>query len=272
VSHLFDAYIAIDWSASSSPKTGKDSIWLCVHGVAPENPATRDEATTQVRETLLRLVADGRRVLIGFDFPYGYPAGFADVVAPGPARPWRRTWDVLTRVISDDERNVNNRFEVAAELNVDGGPFWGCPASQASERLTLKRGISFPHHGVQEFRAVDRAAPGVQSPWKLYGAGSVGSQALVGIPRAASLRDDPALSSVSAVWPFEEFATAQIVHVEIWPRLVESVPHEIRDAGQVEAVVREWALLDSAGALAPLFDVPHLCRTEEGWIFGVSPR
>jgi precorrin-8X/cobalt-precorrin-8 methylmutase len=25
---LFDAYIIVDWSASSTPKTGADSVWL----------------------------------------------------------------------------------------------------------------------------------------------------------------------------------------------------------------------------------------------------
>ena len=79
---LFDAYLAVDWSASSVPKRGKDSIWLCLKGEPPENPSTRHEAMQRVREQLGQLVAEGRRVLVGFDFPYGYPSGFAKLVAP----------------------------------------------------------------------------------------------------------------------------------------------------------------------------------------------
>jgi hypothetical protein len=265
----FDAYVAVDWSASSIPKRGRDSIWLCRHGSSPKNPSTRHEAIQRVRELLEQLVAEGKRVLVGFDFPYGYPRGFADLIAPGTGPPWRRTWDALVRLVRDDERNVNNRFEVAAELNVDGGPFWGCPGTQVQGGLTVKRGISFPHKGLQEFRAVERVVRGVQSAWKLGGVGSVGSQALLGIPRVASLRDDPALSPASAVWPFEPIDEAQIVHVEIWPGLVEPTAHAVRDAAQVEALVGHWARLDEVGELRPLFEAPHSASTEEGWIFGV---
>ena len=79
-----------------------------------------------------------------------------------------------------------------------------------------------------EFREVELALHGVQSVWKLYGAGSIGSQALLGIPRVASLRDDPALAEVSAVWPFEPTDAARIAHVEIWPELVKTTPHPVR--------------------------------------------
>ena len=265
----FDAHLAVDWSASSIPKRERDSIWLCNHGSPPENPSTRHEATQRVRELLEQLVADGKRVLVGFDFPYGYPRGFADLVAPGAGPPWRRIWDALVRLVRDDEMNANNRFDVAAALNVDGGPFWGCPGRQARDGLTVTRGIPFPHKGLQELRAVERAVRGVQSTWKLGGVGSVGSQALLGIPRVAALRDDQALAPVSAVWPFEPIDEAQVVHVEIWPGLIEPSAHAVRDAGQVEALVGHWARLDAVGKLRPLFEVPQSASVEEGWIFGV---
>jgi hypothetical protein len=265
MTRLFDAYIAVDWSAASVLRQGPNSIWLCQHGSPPENPSTRHEATQRVRELLTDAAAAGERVLVGFDFPYGYPRGFPDLVAPGDGAPWRRTWEVLVRRIRDDARNVNNRFEVAAELNVDGGPFWGCPAGGP---LTVKRAISFPHKGLEELRLTERAVRGVQSAWKLYGAGSVGSQALLGIPRVASLRDDPALAPVSAVWPFEPTRQAQVVHVEIWPGLVEPSDHPTRDAGQVEALVAHWARLDEGDGLAALFNAPASSFVEEGWIFG----
>ena len=268
--NLFDAYIAVDWSGSSKPKCGTDSVWLCKRGSPPENPSTRHEATNRVRELLQEIVAAGKRVLVAFDFPYGYPLGFAELVAPGDGPPWRRTWNALARRIRDEALNANNRFEVAAHLNVDGGPFWGCPAGRARDALTVKRRISFPHKGLQEFRAVERTVRGVQSAWKLYGAGSVGSQALLGIPRVASLRDDPALASVSAVWPFEPTRAARVVHVEMWPGLVAPAAHPIRDAGQVEALVAHWARLDEAGGLAALLKAPPSSSTEEGWIFGVA--
>jgi precorrin-8X/cobalt-precorrin-8 methylmutase len=78
---IFDRYVIVDWSASSRPRVGKDSIWVCLVDAdghaSTENPPTRGKAEVMVRDALWRLVAEGERVLIGFDFPYGYPAGFA---------------------------------------------------------------------------------------------------------------------------------------------------------------------------------------------------
>lgn len=65
----------------------------------------------------------------------------------------------------------------------------------------------------------------MQEVWKLYGAGSVGSQALVGIPVVRRLRYDPRFHAFSRVWPFETGFTRQptpdggpsIVHAENFP-------------------------------------------------------
>ena len=80
-------------------------------------------------------------MLVGFDFPLGYPAGFAARLGlSGP--PWRAVWDEIAGLITDDERNRNNRFDVADALNrrVSGGgfPFWGCPAAPARTCLARK--------------------------------------------------------------------------------------------------------------------------------------
>src|SRR5260370_27448583 len=78
---MFDRYVAVDWSASSSPKTGANSIWICNLGGAgypiTTNPPTRGKAEEQLRDLLIEAIDDRERVLIGFDFPYGYPQGFA---------------------------------------------------------------------------------------------------------------------------------------------------------------------------------------------------
>ena len=76
---LFDRYVVVDWSANSTPKVGKDSIWSCVfdpatgrHGRGePSHPSCGGDHLIDV------LIDDPGRVLIGFDFPYGFPQGFA---------------------------------------------------------------------------------------------------------------------------------------------------------------------------------------------------
>jgi len=122
--------------------------------------------------------------------------------------------------------------------------------------------------------------------WQLYGAGSVGSQSLLGIPRLAALRDDPALHAVSRVWPFETAGvsppvppsgTPFLLHAEIYPSLVPPSPFEaIKDAAQVRALAEHFAHLDDEGDLGAAFDLSTLSPesiqavvNEEGWILGV---
>ena len=131
---MFDTFAMVDWSAATVPRKGRDSIWICWHapdGERLENPPTRHAAKTLLGEWLAAALARGERILLGFDFPFGYPAGFAARLGlSGP--PWRAVWDEIGGLIDDSEDNCNNRFKVAAELNrrVSGGcfPFWGCPA------------------------------------------------------------------------------------------------------------------------------------------------
>lgn len=132
----FDAYIIVDWSASQQPNTGENSIWwACAHWAQgslaveePSNPSTRALAREQIRARLQELIAEGRSVLLGFDFPYGYPAGFAAKLGLGGGQPWRAVWQELARTIEDrqDDLETNNRYEIAAGFNraMDGeGPF-----------------------------------------------------------------------------------------------------------------------------------------------------
>ena len=71
---IFDNYIAVDWSANSSPKSGADSIWIAWFAKASNiqlfNPKTRFEAFKLLKGLLKD--TDGR-VLAGFDFaPFEY--------------------------------------------------------------------------------------------------------------------------------------------------------------------------------------------------------
>lgn len=295
---LFDLVVIVDWSSASIPKRGRDSIWWAALEVAtgrlhgPHNHPTRAEACAQLHGWLVR--ASGQRVLVGFDFPYGYPVGTA--MAWGVVPSWRGVWALLDELVHDDERNRNDRFAVAAELNArvgpGPGPFWGCPASQAAPRLSVRKAPGFPHRGeravLAEYRvcelAMRNAGRQVFSEWQLYGAGSVGGQALVGIPWLRRLVVAPDLAPRSEVWPFTTGLVADptggrddvIVHAEIWPGIIELDPslHPVRDAAQVLGLCRHLAELDRAGLLggllAPAVPEEHATAvvTQEGWILG----
>lgn len=261
--------------------------------------ARPNECVAYLREQLLHHAAQGRRVLIGFDFGFGYPAGFADALdLAGDVPPWRRIWDMLTDMIVDNADNSNNRFEVAAALNArcneaTPGPFWGCPVGMHLPLLLPTSPIypyaARPELALARLREVDRRERQMQPAWKLYGTASVGGQILTGIPYVRRLRYDPALKSISHVWPFETGFTAIpapargpfILFVEIWPGIVARLLDPsiaIRDQAQVRAVAQWFSALDASGRLGALFNCPaHLspqaakrCVQEEGWVAGAG--
>jgi hypothetical protein len=98
VARLFNAYVMVDWSANSKPKTGADSIWIGVlkrdvrfqFGFESFNTPTRAEAETRLTTILDDLKKRGERVLLGFDFPLGFPRGTGVGAACGPSSP--PTW------------------------------------------------------------------------------------------------------------------------------------------------------------------------------------
>jgi len=287
---MFDTFVMVDWSAAAVPRTGRDSIWICWHAPDGErlaNPPTRHAAKGLLGEWLAVATARGERVLLGFDFPFGYPQGFAARLGlPGP--PWRAVWDEIARLVKDDENNDNNRFDVAAAFNerVSGGPFpfWGCPAASPRACLGSKHHRSHEQNGLAERRLIDKYMRGAQPCWKLLGAGSVGGQVLTGLPIVRALRDDSRWPDRVRIWPFDTGLRppedGTIVMAEVYPSLwaVSPVAGEPKDAGQVRAVARFFAARDRAGELAALFagdpglthEQRQLVETEEAWTLGVT--
>jgi len=291
----FDAYLMVDWSASSRPVTKGDSVWYCLvirtgdnlSVVALENPATRRRAVAEINDILRGLARREQMALVGFDFPYGYPAGSAAALGLTDTPAWLGVWREIASRIVDRDDNSNNRFEVAGDLNhrISGGcyPFWGCPQGRESATMSCTKGR--PGH-LAEKRLTDIG--NMQPIWKLYGIGSVGSQALLGIPHLTALRNDEVLSPVSRVWPFETGLGALpsrpkrdylIVHAEIYPSLLPIQPAagEVKDAVQVRTMAAHFAALDDAGELSTLFAGPayltpedrETIEREEGWTLGV---
>ena len=289
-----DRYVTVDWSASNSPNTGSDSVWICAldaDGAATtKNPATRGKAERLVREILRNAVDRGERVLVGFDFPYGYPAGLAAALGLG-GEPWRAVWDFIAQRLADHpDTNRSNQFKVAAEINslLADQVFWGCPPSEASAALSSKKDRVVYRQGpadtgLAEWREVEATLRSrgdqPQPAWKLYYTGSVGSQVLTGIPVVARLRHDARLADVSAECPFEVRTADElpsrpaVVHAEIWPSLIDFhvQPGQVEDEAQVICLAREFQKRDQNGNLATLLTAgSSKSVAEEGWILGVA--
>jgi len=299
VSRLFSAYVIVDWSAAAKPTTGADSVWIGVMkrdvrfrlSFESFNPATRQEAETKLAAILDDLKKRNERALVGFDFPLGFPRGFSQALALKGDHPWRAVWDQLNKMVKDKADNTNNRFGVGSELNrrLTGGPFpfWGCPPKDTLTTLQPKKTREHGPDDLPEFRHADVAAKGAHSIWKLYYNGSVGGQAIMGIPAARRLKD--ARGDAARVWPFEtgfkalteaDLEGVLTVIAEVYPSLVKAVPApgEVKDAAQVRALAEHFAKLDEAGKLAALFgpskdapaDLVVDAQTEEGWILGAA--
>lgn len=274
----FDSVVVVDWSAKAtlSPRReSKDAIWI---GVTTEG-ATRtiyQRSRAEAEATLAHLfsaeAAAGRRVLAGFDFPFGYPAGFAAALT-GQSDPLA-LWDWLAGAVEDKANNQNNRFELANRINARLGPaapFWGRPAHLPLPSLPATRAVSYGH-GFAERRAVERSVPRAHVVWKLFTTGSVGSQTLLGLPVLARLRR----LAGAAVWPFQP-ATGPLVFAEIYPGLIEAAVKAdgdpIKDRAQVRLLSQALWRLARQDGLAALLALPQdPAIVEEGWILGAGQQ
>jgi hypothetical protein len=299
VPRLFSAFIIVDWSAASKPTTGADSVWIGVlkrdvrfrMAFESYNPATRAEAEKRLAAILDDLRKRGERALVGFDFPLGFPRGFAEALKLAGEHPWRAVWDQIDKMAKDKADNTNNRFGVGAEINrrLTGGPFpfWGCPPKDALTTLQPKRSRAHGPDDLPEFRHADLAAKGAASIWKLYYNGSVGGQAILGIPAVRRLK--LARGDAVKAWPFEtgfkplseaDLAGVEVVVAEVYPSLLKLQPSagEVKDLAQVRGTAEHFARLDEAGRLGAVFgppkgagaDVVLDAEREEGWILGAG--
>jgi hypothetical protein len=266
----------VDWSAASVPRVGPDSIWIAASRERADavNCPTRAQAV-RVLSALLRAYVRSRLcVLVGWDFPLGYPDGFARRLgARGPLGTWR----ILARLVRDGEDNRSNRFEAAAALNARAGTdlFWGCPAGTRGLCPT-RPALALPELRLCELALRERGLR-PHSPWKLFTSGSCGSQALTGLPRLLALREARGLRAHSCVWPLETgFRLPRrrplIVHAEIWPTALpfDAKLHPVRDGAQVLSAVKWMREEDAAGRLATRFGPPQgvdgSVAQREGWV------
>ena len=357
---LFDTYVMVDWSAKNRPTTvapQENAIWWAVHPLRNDSSSvftderrcggsrvfdsedkagveiyerTRHTAMKNIKGFLRNEVEKERRVLVGFDFAFGYPMGFAESITGQQHAP--ELWRALSVshdqddkiVISDDKKNnKNNRFDVAAELNgriiasvndrndAPYGPFWGFPGGSGTERPPKDpyRKSERPKNEQAEWprlkwpeafgfklkRVTDEQAEGSRSVFQLSGAGSVGSQAIIGMRYLHGLRCHirqwSGMKNRCIVWPFDpgfsverKESGPEIVIVEIYPSLVtrgrnaKGKKDGYPDREQVKENARAFGVLDARGDLKTLFDLEEILtpakkaavEREEGWILGAG--
>ncbi len=265
----FDTFAMVDWSGGNDtgPRPRADALWAAVaRGGAVEDPLYFRNRPL-VEDWLAALIdgelSAGRRLCLGFDFPFAYPAGFARAVT-GRDDPLA-VWDWFADRV-EDAAKANNRFDIAGDLNLalgqGRGPFWGNGLKRDIKGLPrTKAGYVNPF---PDRRAVEHLAKGSFTCWQMAGAGSVGGQVMTGLPVLLRLRRRFGVRI--AAWPFEPL-TAPVALVEIWPSLTLGPAPDgwIKDAWQVSEVARGLSVLPP-GDLARALSV---AAPVEGWILGV---
>jgi hypothetical protein len=266
----FDRVIVVDWSgrAARSPvRESKDAIWigLCEAG---REEQTYCRSRAEAKTVLAAQLAEGGRQLVGFDFPMGYPKGFARRLTGTDKAHDLHAW--LADRITDAPDNANNRFDVADSVNLmlgGQGPFWGCPKARPRPFLPSLKTVDYAALGLAEKRRVEIENPPAKPVWQLLGAGSVGSQALLGIPVVHQL----AQATGAAIWPFD--APGPLTLAEVYPSLLAKVVaasgDAIPDRAQVKFLARALYALSREDRLASLFNAPAIAK-EEGWILGAG--
>ena len=303
MARLFDAYIMVDWSAASKPATGANSIWIGILArdarlklqFRAVNVETRLKARDFLEEMVGKLTSRGDRVLLGFDFSLGYPAGTAEALGlklDGRA-PWQAMHEHLASKLKDKPDNSNARYAIAAGMNyaISKGPFpfWGAPARDVVSTLGSTKpdftDAPLPEYRLAELHLRDAKLGQPKSVWQLAYSGSVGSQSLTGIPHVHGLRQ---AWPEARIWPFElgtgpldeeNLAGVKVVMAEIYPSLIKPRPEsgEVADAAQVRGIAHYYAEMDEKGLLSGAFSTAKglepvqntKIQAEEGWILGI---
>ncbi len=280
---MFDRVVVVDWSASSRPVRGRDSIWIAVADVASgeirtSNPETRSAACGELDELCRR----PGPTLLGVDFSLGYPAGTARALGLS-GTPWRAMWNLLAELVVDADDNTNNRFEVAAELNrrigQGPGPFWGCPPSRRVADTHLDQGRIRIRSPSGEPSKPGSAGPGTvrSRAGSCSASAASGARAWSGSRASRQLeRTLVAAGRTVEVWPFGAWnggaPTPDVVIAEVWPSLHPlpelERPCSRRGAGRGDGTPtrRSHRVADRHGTDRRA--ASEAVRDEEGWVLG----
>lgn len=303
MARLFDAYIMVDWSAAAKPTLGANSIWIGILAKDARlklqfkavNIDTRLKARTFLEDMVAKLTRRGDRVLLGFDFSLGYPAGTAQALGLDltTRAPWEAMHAHLSSKLKDKADNSNARYAIAAGLNyaISKGPFpfWGAPARDVVSTLASTKpdfaGQPLPEFRLAESHLKEQKLGQPKSVWQLAYTGSVGSQSLTGIPHVHALR---ATWPNARIWPFEtgtgemtedDLEGVEVVIAEVYPSMVKAKAEkgETLDEVQVREIARHYSQLDEKGLLGAAFSTGksldegkiEQIQAEEGWILGL---
>jgi len=205
--------VAVDWSGDRSVAGQRRKIWAGVWSKDAAGQARVELASRRTRdelvEWLIAMARETRRMVVGVDFCFSYPAWF---VREHGARSAPEFW-----------RIVQQHGERWLTRECDDVRFWGKPRKKPPEfcgedgttrmlRLAdCECKVASLIEDTVQAEKVKGIAP--KSPFQIGGAGAVGTGTLRGIPFRPRRR-----KAGFAIWPFD--APRLPMLVEIYPRLL----------------------------------------------------
>ena len=224
----FDRFVAMDWSGSNARRYNGIAIAVCRPGAsAPKlvRPTSGSWSRTAVAEWLNSEIASGARLLVGFDFAFGFPYLPKEGYLGGRAGKVRTIFELwrLIDTLSRDDADFGCAGMVATHLDL----FW-----TAGPR---------PTGWIQRKRVAEHACGAAtrthpESLYKLLHSKQVGKASMTGIRVLNNVRRRH--PGRFAIWPFE--APSQSIAVEIFPTLFRE------DALGSTAKIRTWSGLNEA--------------------------
>ncbi len=288
----FNVFVAIDWSGARGPRLPGLQMACCRPGSsAPRllRPKTERHWTrTSVWQTV---TAEARRngpVLAAFDMGLGLPFVDHRMFFPGltaAPRTARQLWQAVDRYSGDAP-------------DYYAGPFCHPPSPFARYfNAPGYRGDAFDSSRQRLTEQICQKWTRPSSVFNGVGAGSVGMGSLAGMRLLHHIRKPRDLRV--AIWPFDSLAGADIVVVEMFPRLYPIQgglnPKEWWAPSFLPSILRHYGVrsqrawpthtedevdaLFSAAAIRDLSKRPNVWQptamtrsatTHEGWIFGVT--
>jgi hypothetical protein len=282
----FDRFVGVDWSGAAGRNYSGIAVAECSIGaeapVLVEPPGRRWRRTDFV-DWMAAQVGQGHRLLVGIDCAFALPGAMVTQVM-GEDYAAAALWAYIDATCADAP-------------DFFGGPFAEHEAHQPHFWHRGPRPADFAeHHRATEHACKAAGLGSPESPLKLVGARQVGKGGLAGMRVLHALKTR--MGERFAVWPFDPPDKADIVCIELYPRLfMKMAGHGNGKVRTVEALDRCLTALGSARCDPPQTLSDHetdalvaaaglrfiagdpavwlpagmdsLALSAEGWIFGV---
>jgi len=225
--------VAVDWSGDKGPGQRKKiwaGVWTATDASLKTGKVTLENGRTRMElmEWLVEMARETPRMVVGFDFSFGFPAWFMRELGIGAAPEF---WRLV----------ANGQGEKWLHKDCEDGRFWGRAGSgrhgkkpaefcgehahrmlrRAETLLKVRAEITDP------LAAARIAGIAPKSVFQIGGAGAVGTASLRGMPGLLMLRE-----AGFRIWPYDAPSVKKPMVVEIYTRLMTGAVNKSSEAAR----------------------------------------